>query len=231
MTWIIETWYIMNFNFFNSNSFWNSNLFQTIAVILTWLFVFVLYKYQKSNEKESTIKMILMDIKESEDNLKKIDLVERRFDNLHDIVRLKNWDNNKYNLVNDLSETDFDIINNFFWSYNAWVAEIENYQQTMIDIFYKTNDIYKTNIYEVVKKNFNTPGDIDKTELDIKNIKNCYDKYAVTQEYWLLMKPSKKFNTDVRVSWTSAYENLLKIWNRSWFRKIFWFSINIFTIK
>lgn len=97
-------------------SFFDSNLFQTIIILIVGLFIFIMYKINLYDDKRKIAIILIMEIREIEKNLNKLSLEESKLSIYYSTPVLKenSWDKYKFNFVSDLDSDEYILLEKFY---------------------------------------------------------------------------------------------------------------------
>lgn len=93
--------------------FLDSNGFQTLIVFLVGLFAFVNYRIAKIDEKRNAASIIIMEIRDIEEQIDAIKDIEDYY-NTNPIITANSWEKYKYLFANELDQDEYKLIADFY---------------------------------------------------------------------------------------------------------------------
>lgn len=93
--------------------FWNSTLFQTIVILMTASFVFIVYFMNKRNQKREAAIILLDEIRLAENAIDEIRR-NRAITELNAIMPVNSWAKHKHLFANELNQDEFALVTQFY---------------------------------------------------------------------------------------------------------------------
>jgi hypothetical protein len=147
-------------------NFLDSNLLQTIVILLTGLIALIIYFSNKISEKKDAARIIINEIRLAEKAI--IDIKNNKMITELSIILPNNtWQYKKHLFLKNLDQDEINLINDFYYKctyaeqYRKLIYDIRNnsinskssyMQQKLIDIMYKSCEDNEKYNYEVIKK-------------------------------------------------------------------------------
>jgi len=113
------------------NNFLNSNLFQTIIILVVGIFVFIVYIFRVWDERSRAAKILIMEIREIEGALKKL-LEAVSSENPYSsstIIKENSWEKYKFIFIKYLDQDEYALISEFY----STVCRIEKERSILIE--------------------------------------------------------------------------------------------------
>jgi hypothetical protein len=96
------------------NTFFNSNFFLAIVTLLVGGTAIALYLKQKSDHKRDSAQLIIQEIRYAEHQIKDARVNEYNYQLADKLLPTNSWHKNIHLFVNDLKESEIDIISRFY---------------------------------------------------------------------------------------------------------------------
>jgi len=190
-------------------NFFNTTLFQTVIILIVWFVAIRIYQKQKKDEKRKAARIILMEIRKIESNIKQFKENNKWYHN--SIIGNSNWRDLSHHFVDALDRDGLDYINNFYEQCDN--AENERLKiEKGLNIAIETKAVKSQEIlFEIVKEDINEE-DYAKKIIEKKALVDKYINNDSTRRFMPDNAMLKEYLETIRLmSWTLYFEKLKKI--------------------
>jgi len=184
------------------NNFWDSNLLQTITILVVGAFVFIIYLINKKEERNRAATILIMEIRGIEEALKKLREVQSNmnFYPSDPIIRENNWEKYKFLFIKNLDQDEYSLISEFYSTacrieeersilirqiIMSFETKCRALHESFVDIAKQNPDMSKEEFLEITNKiaekvRENTPGYQSRTPRELMNLLLQNIKYITT---------------------------------------------------
>jgi len=144
------------------NNFWDSNLFQTITILVVGAFVFIMYLINKKDERSRAATILIMEIREIEGALKKLMEVVSSSGNYYfstPIIKENSWGKYKSIFIKYLDQDEYNLISEFYSTACRIEEERLILTKQIIISFEAKCKAFHESVVDTAKQKYNISGD------------------------------------------------------------------------